>query len=266
MAEKRDIRNVTLSNSREIDSTQSLRKYIEGLFQYAGEEAPYTLDFYITKNGNLKLTDRNEILSLKGIPIPAPIFNPDPYDPKKEDNYNTFLYKPRKPKTVRGDLNARTDRSPEEIKEAFQALSPELRDEYIQGSADLVISYILGEIGLRYIQAKNENDSATMQQLSSLKFLKEEGFSLKYFNAVMKTPGGLKTKDGKSYLIFNDNGLDINLELNETQIAKYKQHQKFRDHCLNNGRYFAHKFSGDLERYADMDIKYEQYFPTQMGE
>ena len=107
LLDKRYVGHIVFSNSKTGDNTAHLRTYLAGLVEFAGNDGfPSKLDFYITKNKNFKLTDRNEILSIKDIPIIPPIFNPNPYAENRDANYNRFLLRPRTIKEVKENPNA----------------------------------------------------------------------------------------------------------------------------------------------------------------
>ena len=263
---KRPMEHIKIVNSNLDDNTYDFREFIAGLVRKAGEDArPANLDFsliHIDNNGEKTL------LSLPSIPIVPPIFDPNPYPEEglRERNYKEFLFNPVDLKNVKKKTNEIAYRSVDEIKSAYENLSQKERKEYIACSADLIIAYILGEIGLRYIKASIDNDKETMQQLQDFQIVDEEGFDLEMFETVMRTPGGLKRENGTARLEYEKDGKQIILFPDEEEIAKYKMHQNFRDHCLDAGAYFVHTLADDLEVYPRIEDKINPSAPSGLGE
>lgn len=266
LTDKRYVGHGLIANSKKSDGTSHLRTQLEALVTFAGEDGfPSKWDFYITNNHNIKLTDKNKLVSIQ-VPIVPPIFDPNPYDSNREANYNLFLFKNRSLQEIRDNPLGNGYNSVSDIKKAYESLSPEKREEYINSSADLLVSYILGEIGLRYIKARENNELETMRQLKGLKVLEEEGFDLDMFDLVMRTPGGFEKQSNGVYLEFKEDGKLVTIFPTEEEIAEYKMHQNFRTHCLGAGRYYVHKLSEDLERYPNIDINRAKFFPSEPGE
>lgn len=247
------------------DNTNNFRLFIEDKIREAGETArPALLDMsfiHIDKNGE------EVILSLADIPIVPPIFdpNPNPKDGYREKNYNDFLFKPRTLNEIRDNPKGWGFRSAEDIKKTYSQLSPEFREEYIKVSADLIISYILGQIGMKYHEQNDQLDSDVPHRLKDFQILKDENFDLDFFDLAIRT-SGLKEKDGGLVAEVEENGKTITVEFLPEEIEAYKEHQKKIKHCWDEGGYFVKKFADDVRAFERNEIQKSASAPGQFGE
>lgn len=216
------------------------------------------LNLRIIRTKATKLTKANVVIDLKNIPIIPPIFDPNPYTNHREANYNKFMMQAR---TL--SSHSQDDNHPNEIQKAYRNLDSEERESNINGSADLIMSYILGEVAKRYSIAKEHKEFAITEQLKGLKFIKSEGFDLDMFDLVLRTPGGLKNMNGEPYLTVIQDGKSINFFPTDAQIDDYKYNQHMRDHCFDAGRYYVHRLSQDLELYSKEDPSLDSAYPSE---
>ena len=248
LAGERKLGRHLFSISKNKDYSANLRSHLAFLVDCAGEDGfASKLDFYIIKTENLKPTKANTILSLTNIPIIPPIFDPSPYTGNREHNYTNFA---RELKTLPAEnANDRDleNKLAEKIQSMYERLNPEQREININCTADLIMSYILGEVAKRYSIAKENNEIAIMEQLKSLKFIQSEGFDLDMFDLVLRTPGGFKDRNGEKCLSFVENGRTVTLYPTNEEIADYKFNQHMRDQCFDAGRFYVQKFSRDLD-------------------
>lgn len=268
VTEKIYIDHIKIVNSNLDDNTYGFRSYIAGLIKSAGENArPALLDFsiiHIDKNGEESLLDLTEI------PIVPPIFDPNPapqpQEGSREKNDNAFLFHPRSQTEIRNNPKASGYRSAEDIKNAYAQLSPELREEYINGSADLIIAYILGRMANRYAQDRNNLDAEESHRIKDFQILKDENFDLDFFDLAVRTPGGFKEENGSLYLEVEENGKVIPVSLTSEEIDTYNAHKKQIKRCLSDGRFFVETLSDAVKAFEKNEKKKTDSAPAQLGE
>ena len=210
--------NISATN----DNTSHFRTFLKDTIDKSGEQGfPSRLLFYITNNSNNKLTQENKILA-KTLPIFPPLFNPNPNSPSISKNNDTFV---------------RLATSPASIQKSYYGLDPDAKESYIDESADLLMSYLLSEIGTRYSLAKKYGDAKTMKQLRSLAMLKEEDFSLEIFDLVLKTPNGLMQDSGRLYFTTQGEQGTIRHYLNDQQTDSYYKHKQIKTKGEDGGEY-----------------------------
>lgn len=252
------------SISKNKDYSANLRNHLAFLVDCAGEDGfASKLDFYIIRTENLKPTKANTILSLTNIPIIPPIFDPSPYTGNRERNYTKFA---RELKTLPSEnANDRDleNKLAEKIQTLYEGLDPEQREININCTADLIMSYILGEVAKRYSIAKENKEIAVMEQLKSLKFIQAEGFDLDMFDLVLRTPGGLKNRNGEKCLSFVEDGRTVTLYPTDEEIADYKFNQHMRDQCFDAGRFYVQKFSRDLDIGKNNNTTFSSDYPKE---
>lgn len=221
------------------DNTSHFRSFIKDSIQQAGERGyPSRIHFYITNNSNLNLTDKNKVLS-KTLPIFPPLFNPDPNSPSLSKNNDTFV---------------RYATSAASIQKSYHSLDPDARDSYIDESADLIMSYLLTELGTRYSIAKKYGDTKTMKQLKSLAMIKEENFSFEMFSLVLRHPNGLGQDSGRLFFTTQGEKGTIRHYLNDQQATNYYKHKQIKNKG-EDGSEYAFNALDVIDRYEEYPIK-----------
>lgn len=243
MPTKRPVQTETITINTRRDETNNLRGTIETLIDNAGTMGiPARLSFNIINNTNTNVTDENKILSLK-VPIYPPIFSTNPQAPSWTRNRDIFI------------RNAKT---PQSIQNSNQNLHPEAREGYIQESSELIMSYILSEIGIRYAIAKKGGDERTMDQLQSMKVVFDEDFDLDMFNLALNTPKGLSTYGERQYFTTKNGEETKRHYLSAQQASEYARH---REIMLKgqDGKTSAFALWRDLKSYENYDIEEAEF-------
>ena len=243
MPTKRPVQTETITINTRRDETNNLRGTIETLIDNAGTMGiPARLSFNIINNTNTNVTDENKILSLK-VPIYPPIFSTNPQAPSWTRNSDIFI------------RNAKT---PQSIQNSNQNLHPEAREGYIQESSELIMSYILSEIGIRYAIAKKGGDERTMDQLQSMKVVFDEDFDLDMFNLALNTPKGLSTYGERQYFTTKIGEETKRHYLSAQQASEYARH---REIMLKgqDGKASAFALWRDLKSYENYDIEEAEF-------
>ncbi len=241
---KRLVGNNSFNINASIDDTSHFRTFLEGLIQQSGENGyPSRLQFYITSNNNTKLTEDNKILA-KTLPIFPPLFNPNPDSPSWSKNSDTFV---------------RYATSQASIQKSYHSLDPDAREGYVNESSDLLMAYLLTEIGTRYSLAKKYGDTKTMKQLKSLSLIKEEGVSLEMFDLVLKTPNGLTQDSGRLFFTTQGEKGTIRNYLNEQQTDSYYKHKQLKNKGEIGAEYTFHTLYNIIDEYEMYDIKRAEF-------
>ena len=243
---KRSVDSTMCTITASSDNSSHFRTFLKSSIDNAGENGrPARSLFYITNNNNNLPTDRNVILRLN-LPIFPPLFKPDTNSKSWDKNCGTFV---------------RYATSPTAIQKSYHSLDPDARNSYVEDSADLLMSYLLTEIGTRYSVAKKYGDTKTMQQLKALNVVKEENFNLEMFDVVLKTPNGLIRDSGRVFFTTQTEKGTIRNYLNDQQAECYYRHQQIKRKS-EEGYEYAFDAMSTINRYETYDIEKAKFTQT----
>ena len=232
----RPVASITILANNHEDQTNKLRLAIKGFINYAGQDGiPARLNINFIGNNNKNLTDENKILALT-VPIMPPLFSTNPNAASWTKNRDTFV---------------RLAKTQESIQNSYNKLDLDARESYVSESSDLIMSYILTEIVVRYAVAKQNNDKRTMDQLQSLKVVADEDFDLDMFNLVLKRTLGQQENKNDS----------IRNYLNEPETQEYQRHQEILSQG-EAGRKSAVAHLRDLKSFETYDIDEAEFNQT----
>lgn len=229
----RVIRNIDFSNSASMDATSSMDIFLGGLVKYAGEDGiPASLHFYVTKNDNTNLTERNGVLELR-IPV-----IPVAWNINSRESMNSFV---------------RDAKNPESITEAYENMPVDERERRVDQYTSKIYNYIKTELAIRYLVAKNNKDKVIMNQIKNLSVMKESNFDFELFEAITKNPKTLRHKAGNHYLVFDNNGNEDYVQINDNQAKIYSSYRENLDKYISTRKQFI-ELNNFLEAYRVHDI------------
>ncbi len=156
LATKRVLRTHEFAVTRDADTTHSMETFLAGVVDYVSQDGiPTIFHFYLTKNGNMKLTDENGLLNLN-IPM-IPVAWNTASDKQLEDFKKSAV-------------------STAEIKKRVQALNPAEYEIRVNQDTKKMYNFIRHELGNRYLIAKENADPKTMAIISKLDVMKDFDF------------------------------------------------------------------------------------------
>jgi len=230
---ERYVGNTQFFNTIDIDNTSSMSTFISALINYAGEDGfPTKFHFYLTKNRNMNLTDSNKLVSLN-IPIIPVIWNIN-----SRESVNSFI---------------KNGKNPREVSKLYASMSDEEKNQRIEQYTSKVMTYITAELALRYIVAKRNNDKLIMKQISSLKMMQDQDFDFDLFEAIISNPKGLRHKSSGHFIVYDENGKDVYVQISDEQSQKYPAYKDSLDRYCIIRKQFA-TLNSDLETFKGYDI------------
>ena len=230
LASERVIGNVEFAVTKTSDLTENMDIYCDSFCKYVSEDGfPKILHFFVTKNSNTLLTEKNGLLDLEIPIIPAA------WNTKSTASMQDFV------------MNAK---SSEEIKKRVQETPIQVREKRKNSDTAKMLNYIKYELGLRYSLAKDQNDQNTMQIISGLKMM--QNFDLELLSLIAHNPSQVtKTSDGRCFLTFS-NGSTADISKKQyAAVGPYVNNLKVHDKTKKE---YIHLMS-ILEDYKYYDIQ-----------
>ena len=232
-ATERYVEQIEFFNSRSSDGTHSIRTYIAGTFNYAGEDGyPKIIHFYVTKNDNHKLTESNSVIDLT-IPI-----MPVTCNTSSRESINSFI---------------KTAKNPAIVSANYNAMNPEEREKRIEQNTQKVMTYITTQLALRYLLAKKHGDKIIMKQIADMAIMKDQKFDFSLFEAIANNPKTMRRKKEGSFLVFDSNGQEDLVLITDEQADKYSEYKDSLDKFSSIEKQFT-TLNNDIETYRTYDI------------
>ena len=232
-ATERHVGQAEFFNTSAVDNTSSMRTFVAGLVHYAGEDGfPTKFHFYLTKNRNMNLTDSNKLVSLR-IPIIPVVWNIN-----SRESVNSFIKNGKDPRTV---------------SELYDSMDKAEKEQRIQQYTNKIMTYITTELALRYIVAKRNGDKLIMDQISELKMMEEQDFDFDLFEAIINNPKGLRHKTDGHFLVYDEKGKDVYVQISDVQSQKYPAYKDSLDKYCVIQKQFA-TLNNDIESFRNFDI------------
>lgn len=220
LATERVLRTHEFAVTKKADTTQSMATFLRGVTSYVSEDGlPTIFHFYLTKNSNMGLTDKNGLLDLN-IPIIPAAWNTDSAASMEDFKKNAT--------------------SVAEIKKRVEATGEEKVDERTDRDARRMLNYIKFELGSRYLLAKKYRDQDTMDIISGLDMMK--GFDYDLLELVQQNP----------LAAIEDKSVDAKLTT-EQQKRKYVYVNNFAVYVRTKEKY--KRLLSTLEEYKYYDIE-----------
>ena len=231
--EERHVGDAQFFNTVDIDNTSSISTFISALVNYAGEDGfPTKFHFYLTKNKNLNLTDSNKLVSLR-IPI-IPVY----WNINSRESVNSFI---------------KNGKDPCEVSKLYASMDSNEKNKRIDQYTSKIMTYITTELALRYIVAKRNGDKLIMKQISDLTMMKEQGFDFDLFEAIINNPKGLRHKTDGHFLVYDEKGKDVYVQISDEQSQKYPTYKDSLDKYCVIQKQFA-TLNNDIESFRTFDI------------
>lgn len=235
--QKRMVRGVTIQNTATMDNTFKMDIAIGSHVMYASEESmPYSIHIYFTKNENSNLTNANKVLDLR-LPI-IPII----WDANNQLSLNKFLNE--------GGCK-------EEFIQKYKSIPKVQRDDMIDNYSDMLLDYLISELAMRYMDAKNygrKQDKIIMDQIKNLHVM--ENFDFELFELMLNNPNRRivhkPTKNQHYIVIVNNNQSEI-YNITEKQADAYPYYKSMIENYPKLQEKIT-KLNNYIDRYVNYDI------------
>ena len=232
-ATERHVGQAEFFNTSAFDNTASMRTFVSALVNYAGEDGfPTKFHFYLTKNRNMNLTDSNKLVSLR-IPIIPVVWNIN-----SRESVNSFI---------------KNGKEPQKVAELYAAMDRDDKEQRIEQYTSKIMTYITTELALRYIVAKRNGDKLIMDQISELKMMQEQDFDFDLFEAIVNNPKGLRHKTDGHFIVYDEKGKDVYVQISDAQSQKYPAYKDSLDKYCVIQKQFA-TLNSDIETFRNYDI------------
>lgn len=232
--EQRPVREIEFACTSNSDGTTAMEIFLGGLVKYAGEDGyPTVLHFYLTKNENINLTERNKVLDLR-IPIISVAWNIN-----SRESMNSFI---RDAKNI--SLN----------KQKYLNMPKEERNQKENQYTEKLYNFIKTELAIRYIHAKNHNDKIIMNQIKNLRVMKDSNFDYDLFEAITKAPKCLRHKNKSHYLIYEKDGNEDYVQINDNQAKIYNSYRENLDRYISSRKQLI-ELNNVINSYKTYDIE-----------
>lgn len=220
-------------NTSDIDNTAAMSIFVSALVNYAGEDGfPTHFHFYLTKNKNVNLTDSNKVVSLR-IPIIPVVWNIN-----SRESVNSFI---------------KNGKEPKKVSELYDSMDRDEKEERISQYTSKIMTYITNELALRYIVAKRNGDKLIMDQISKLKIMQEQDFDFDLFEAIVNNPKGLRHKTDGHFIVYEEKGKDVYVQISDAQSQKYPSYKDSLDkYCVIQKQFTT--LNSDIETFRTYDI------------